>query len=186
VAFPKRVSDAVAALNDARTILATHESSTARIITVEQTVDRLDALAIRQKDLIRQSFRAVETGLYRAAIVLSWAAFMDYAEERLSTGRFRVVNAAYPDWKIRDVDDLRDKRPDFQIVEALHKVGLTTKGENKSLLGMLSVRNEAGHPSHLLPSINTSLGYVTDLLDRIEALQGRGFGGAKRRQRRAS
>lgn len=167
------VRRAVRASRDARQILATHESSKARTVTIEDSYRKLGSLSLSQDDLIRQSLRAIESGLNRAAIVMAWAAFMDFVEEKLGSNGFKALNSAYPDWRIKDVDDLRDKKPDFQIIEALRAVKLTSKNETKSIQGMLSIRNESAHPSHFLPNLNQSLGYVSDVISRIEQLKSR-------------
>ncbi len=156
---------------EARRILASHESAEARVITIEETYDRLGKLSIRQDDLIRQALRGIENALYRSAIVMAWAAFMDFAEEKLSSNKFKALNASYPDWKITDLDDLRDKKPDHQIVEALRVTKLCTKNEMKSIHGLLSVRNESAHPSAFLPDLNRALGFVSEILHRIEIMQ---------------
>ncbi len=156
---------------EARRTLASHESAKARVITIEETYDRLGKLSLRQDDLIRQALRGIENSLYRSAIVMAWAAFMDFAEEKLAWKRFKALNASYPDWKVADIDDLRDKRSDYQIIEALRATKLCTKNEMKSIHGLLSVRNESAHPSAFLPDLNRVLGFVSDVLHRIEIMR---------------
>jgi len=162
---------AVHAEREARKILATHETSATRVITIEDTYAKIGKLSLAQDDLLRQSLRAIEQKLYRSAIVMAWAAFMDFAEEKLASGGFKALNMSYPDWKISDLDDLRDKKPDYQIVEALRVTKLCAKSEMKSIHGLLSVRNESAHPSAFLPDLNRALGFVSDVLHRIENMQ---------------
>lgn len=163
----------VSAEREARRILATHESSGTRVFTVEATYARLGRLSIQQDDLLRQALRAIEHGLYRSSIVMAWAAFMDFVEEKLASDKFQALNASYVDWKIVDIEDLRDRKPEYQIIEALRKVKLCSKGEAKSILGLLGTRNEAAHPSAFLPDLNESLGFVSNLLQRIERMKQR-------------
>jgi hypothetical protein len=158
---------------EARRILATHEASVDRIITIEQTYDRVGKLSISQGDLLKQALRAIEHGLYRSAIVMAWAAFMDFAEEKLGEDGFVTLNAKYVKWKIANVEDLREKIPDFQIVTALKAVKLSTKTGEKTLQGLLGQRNESAHPSEFLPDINESLGFVSNVLQRIERMKPR-------------
>lgn len=165
--------DVTRATREARRILASHESSTARTITIESAYDKIGGLSLDQTDLLRQGLRAIENGLYRASYVLAWAAFMDFAEVKLSVDDFKAVNTVYPSWGIQDIDDLRDKRTDYQIVEALRETRLMTKNETKAVQGMLSERNEAAHPSHFLPDLNRALGYVADVVGKIDQLQNR-------------
>lgn len=41
--------------NEAHSILGSHESSPSRIVLLEKTYSRLDALSVKQDDLFRQS-----------------------------------------------------------------------------------------------------------------------------------
>jgi len=157
----------------ARRILSAHEASASRVVTIEDTYKRLGKLSISQDDLFRQALRAIEHQLYRSAIVMAWAAFMDFAEEELGQDGFNAVNARYTAWKISDVEDLRDKVNDYQIVEALGSVKLCTKGAKKSLHGMLSTRNECAHPSDFFPGLNDAMGFVSQVLQRIETMKGK-------------
>ncbi len=156
---------------EARRILATHESSASRVITIEETYSRVGKLSVQQDDLLRQALRGIENGLYRSAIVMSWAAFMDFTEQKLASDGFVAVNARYSAWKIIDIEDMRDRITDYQIIEALHGVRLCSKGEKKSLHGMLSMRNECAHPSSFLPDLNGALGFISQVLHRIELLK---------------
>ena len=51
--------------------------------------------------------------------------------------------------------------------------GLTSKTVTKALLGLLNKRNECAHPSEYYPGLTETLGYVTELLQRIEAIRKR-------------
>jgi len=161
----------VRAEREARRILASHESAVARVITIEDTYDRLGKLTLSQDDLVRQALRAIQHGLYRSAVIMAWAAFMDFAEEKLASDGFKRVNATYPKWNITSVDDLRDKVPDYQIVGALRAVGLCAKSGEKALQGFLGQRNECAHPSDYYPDLNAALGFVSNVLDRIERMK---------------
>src|SRR4051794_39932735 len=63
---------------DARTILAKHEATPERVVTLEQSYENLDSLSIDQDDLFREALRATESGLFRATHVLAWAGFIDF------------------------------------------------------------------------------------------------------------
>lgn len=169
-ALAKRVARAE---REAKRILAEHEASPARVITIEDAYARLDQLSIKQDDLIRQSLRAVGHGLYRSAAVMSWAALMDFLEEKLAEDGFVAVNREYPKWGIGSIEDLRDLGSDFQIVEVSRKTGLCTKTQEKALKGLLSRRNESAHPSDFYPGLNEALGYVSEVLQRIEQVRKR-------------
>jgi hypothetical protein len=40
----------------------------------------------------------------------------------------------------------------------------------RTLHGLLSRRNECAHPSEYFPDLNMTLGYISDLIDRIKRL----------------
>ena len=50
-----------------------------------------------------------------------------------------------------------------------------TKKEMKAFHGLLAKRNECAHPTSFYPGLNESLGYVSELLKRIETLQAKPF-----------
>ncbi len=162
---------AMAAAREAKKVLASHEASATRVIVLEDAYASLGKLSLRQDDLFRQSLRAAEQGLYRSSIVMAWAAFMDFLEEKLSEDGFVVVNREYPNWKIGTTEDLRDLGSDFQIVEAARRAGLCGKTTEKALKGLLNRRNESAHPSDFYPGLDEALGYVSEIVQRIQKLQ---------------
>ncbi len=164
---------AEAAAREARRILASHEASATRVIAVEDTYRSLDKLSLRQDDLFRQGLRAAEQSLYRSSIVMAWAAFMDFLEEKLGEDGFVAVNREHPNWSITNIEDLRDIGSDFQIIEAARKAGLCGKTVEKALKGLLNRRNESAHPSDFYPGLNEALGYLSEILQRVQYLKTR-------------
>lgn len=160
----------VGALNAvAKRISAKHESSVSRVITLEDTYDELTNLSLLQDELFRESLRAVEQRLYRAAHVLAWAGFMDFLHELLFAKSLPNIQTNYPSWAIGIASDFRDQS-DFQVIEAGKKVGAYSKTQMKALHGLLNKRNECGHPSDFYPDLNETLGYVSELLGRAKKL----------------
>jgi hypothetical protein len=170
------VKRGVAFRQDAQRILATHEWSKSRTITIEQSYRQLATLTLKQDGLLRQSLKCTEFSLYRAAHVLAWAALIDYLEQKLSKDQFKQLNKLRPKWGINSIDDLRDTRSDYQIVDAVRGLELCTKTEEKALKGLLSLRNECAHPTDYEPELNETLGYVSQILQRLERLQKRWSG----------
>jgi hypothetical protein len=159
---------------EAHAILGLHEAAKSRVVLLEDSYNRLGGLTLKQDDLFRQALRCTESALFRAAHVMGWCGFMDYLEGRLAHDNFRRLKAARPNWRLKTVDDLREY-PDYQIVEACRVVGLCTKAEMKGLLGLLNKRNECAHPSTYFPRLNDTLGYIDELLQRIETLQSKAY-----------
>jgi hypothetical protein len=158
---------------EAHGILAVHEAAPSRLVLLENTYKKLTVLNLRQDDLLRQSLRCIENELYRAAHVMAWAAFMDFLEEKLASDGLVKLRALRPAWKVASVEELRENVVEFQLLEAARDLGLLGKNETKALQGLLSKRNECAHPSGYFPSMNETLGYVTEVLNRIGTLNGK-------------
>lgn len=167
------ISRARAFERDADKMLSKEEASPERVISIKETYKLLTGLSLKQDELIRQSLRCIENELFRAAHVLSWAALMDFIEERLSRNKFSRLNRIRPNWKVKSLDDLREVGSDYQIIEALRDLKLCSKTEDKALKGLLNKRNECAHPTDYFPDLNQSLGYVSEVLQRLKTFQTR-------------
>jgi hypothetical protein len=154
---------------DAKAILATHEAASARLITLEQSYSRLSGLSLAQDELFREAFRAVEAELFRAAHVLGWAGFVDYLHIYLLTQHGAAIRGIRPKWRLSAPEDLREQA-DFQVIEAARDAGVFGKTVMKALHGLLNRRNECAHPSSYFPDLNQTLGYISELLSRVEKL----------------
>jgi hypothetical protein len=158
--------------SDARRILASEETSKDRLISLSASYKSLGALSLKQDELFRQSLRCIENALYRAAHVLSWAGFIDFFEEKLASDGFRKLHAAYSSWASHiSVEELREHVTEYQLIEAGRVIGLLSKHEMKALHGLLNKRNECAHPSNYFPGLNESLGYISELIQRISMIQ---------------
>lgn len=157
----------------AHSILSIHEASSSRIVLLEDTYSELSGLSLRQDELIRQALRCVENGLFGAAHVMAWAGFVDFLEEKLASDGLQKLRQARPNWNFNTMEELRERIPEYQLIEASQTLGLCGKNETKALLGLLNKRNECAHPSNYFPGLNESLGYISELLQRIELLKDR-------------
>jgi hypothetical protein len=156
----------------AHVLLAIHESSSAsRVVVLDQTYKSLVALNLRQDDLMKQALRCTEAGLYRAAHVMAWATFMDFLEEKYQSDGLVKLKAARTAWKGKNIEEMREYVNEYQLVEASQDLGLSTKNEVKALQGLLNKRNECAHPSNYYPQLNETLGYISEVLQRITTLQ---------------
>jgi hypothetical protein len=157
--------------SEAHRILATHESSASRVITIEDTYKQLSSLSLKQEGLLKESIACVSNSSFKAAHVLAWAALMDYVEEKLGEDAFKKLAVARPNWNIASLEDLRDIGSDYQIIESLRKIGLCGKTVEKALIGLLSKRNECAHPTGYNPGLNETLGYISEVLNRLKSLE---------------
>lgn len=157
---------------DSHGILAQHEDViSSRTISLSSTYETLDNLSVVQDDLLRQALRCVEQKLFRAAHVMAFACLMDYLEKWCSDESFVSVNNAHPNWNIVNLDNLKESHSDFAIVLAMKKGGMISKTQQKAFHGLLSRRNECAHPSDYFPNLNQSLGYVSEIIERIRKIQ---------------
>ncbi len=157
--------------DEAHLILARHEAAVSRIITLEDTYKSLTGLNLRQDTLFRESLKCVENQLFKAAHVMVWAGFMDYLEDRMMSKYLADINNARPKWSIVSVDDLREKATEHELIKVCREVKLFTRNEEKAFLGLLNKRNECAHPSSYLPTLNETLGFISELLSRISILE---------------
>ena len=74
-----------------------------------------------------------------------------------------------PKWNLSAVEDLRDWG-EFQVIEAGRDARLYSKTVMKALHGLLTRRNECAHPSDYYPDFNQTLGFISELFQRIELL----------------
>lgn len=155
---------------DLRGILATHEASADRVLTLEGSYAQLGKLSLDQEQLFRESLAALEARLFQAAHVLAWAAFMDFLHQVLIPTHLAELNAVRPKWNLQAPEDLRDWG-EFAVIEAGKDAGAYNKTIMKALHGLLNRRNECAHPSEYFPDLNTTLGYVGELFMRIEKFQ---------------
>ena len=157
---------------EAHGLFSKYETSPSRVVDLTKTYQRLSGLSIQQDDLFRQAIRCVEQGLYRAAHVMAWAAFMDFLEQKIASKGFRALHRLYPNWSNhRTVEDLRENIPEFQLIVAAGKLSLCSRNHVKALQGLLNKRNECAHPSDFYPELNEALGYISELFQRIAQIQ---------------
>ncbi|MGB3795191.1 MAG: hypothetical protein WA957_02700 [Alteraurantiacibacter sp.] len=154
-------------------IFATIETSTARSINLYESYSKLHKLNLRQDALFREALKCVEHQLYRSAHVLSWSAFIDCVHGLLESDQFELLNKIRDKWKISELSDLTERYGEHALIEALHPMKVVNKAEMKSLLGMLSERNECAHPTDYVPDLNETLGYISKLFLRIAAIEKR-------------
>jgi hypothetical protein len=159
---------------EAHGLFATVETSPSRVMSLFETRKQLGILNLKQSDLLLEALVAAETSLFRPAMVMSWAAFMDFLQEKIASDKLVRLHAEYPAWsKHKNLDELRENVTEFQLLDAAKKLGLLTKAETKALHGLLSKRNECAHPSGYTPGINEALGYISELLNRIPTIDQR-------------
>jgi len=155
----------------AHSLLSSFESAPSRVVSLAETRRQITILNLKQSELLEEALHAIEVSLFRPAIIMAWAAFMDFLQEKLSADELVKVHQQRPNWtKWTSLDDLRENVSEFQMLDAARDVKLLRKAETKALQGLLSKRNECAHPSGYKPGLNEALGYVSELLNRIPTI----------------
>jgi hypothetical protein len=157
--------------NQAHKLLGIHEDSRSRVVTLGSSYHALGKLSIKQDDLFRQALTCIERECYRAAHVMAWAAFMDFVEEKIFEDGGAKLSQCRPKWPSSDPESLREEIVEYQIIAVLKELKLCSKSEVKALHGLLNKRNECAHPGDYYPDLNGSLGYISELFNRISTLQ---------------
>lgn len=81
---------------EAQAILGFSEQSVHRTAELSSSYAKIDDLTAQQADMLRQSLRCVELGLFRAAHVLCWAAVTDLLQNFAEKDNFSSINLKYP------------------------------------------------------------------------------------------
>jgi hypothetical protein len=156
--------------NTAAAILGVTEGSVLqRAFNAHDALVKVSGLSIDQAELLKQSVRCIEVGVFRGAIVLAWAAIADIVL-KLAVKNASVLSPLRPNWALGDQVQLAESTADHAIIEALKAAGVITKGEMKSLHGMLHKRNECAHPSNYFPGANEALGFLDETIKRATDL----------------
>lgn len=141
-------------------ILSKYEASPKRAIVIEKTYRKLNALNSKQEGLIRESLKCIEVYLFRASIILAWAAFIDFLEDLLLKKVHRSMTK----------EKFQDTFGDSNVIDQLKSNGLVTTIQERSMRALLYKRNECAHPSSYTPDINQTLGYVAEIIERLRTL----------------
>lgn len=152
--------------------LAYHDASSSRVYSIEKTYRTLEGLSLKQDQLFREALRCVEHGLFRSAHVMAWAGFMDFLHEMFASDGFQKLHDLRPKWSnISSVEELRESISDYQVIEAAKDLGFFTRNQIRALHGLLGKRNDCAHPSDYNPDFNETLGYISELFNRLKAIQ---------------
>ncbi len=154
----------------AHDILGMHETSPSRIVILDDAYRNLDILSVKQDELIRQGLRCLENKLYRAAHVMVWSAMIDFIEELILKAGMKKLKNIRPNWSFSSIEDIRENYPEYQIIQAGKDLELYSKNFCKAIQGLLNKRNECAHPSNYYPGLNESLGYISEIINRIKTL----------------
>lgn len=159
---------------DAHRLFSKYEKSRSRIISLEESKRQLSNLSIDQENLLKDAIFCVESGIFRPAIVMAWAAFIDFYEQKISSDGLIKVYAARNAWsKFKTIEELRENIVEHQLIEVGKDLGILTKHEVSVLKGDLTKRNNCAHPNEFIPNMNETIGYLSEMMSYIERLDKR-------------
>lgn len=153
-----------AASQGAYGVLSSLEQSRTRVITLEKLLKKLSGLPVDVHDYFREATDCLHYGLTRAAVVLSWAGFFHVLSERMFMVFESKLRKNRPKWKFTDLNNLKEKYPEAQILDAIKDIGFIKKNELRIFQGQLTTRNNCAHPTLYKPSMNSALGFVDDII----------------------
>lgn len=152
--------------------MARHEKTKSRVYLLDDTRLRLMNLSLKQKELFREGLQCIEHELYRASYVMSWAAFVDYYEDKLfliGLEELKKIWASLAQYK--NIEEIRENVNENQLIQLGRQAKLLSKPQFRELDGYLSTRNQCAHPTEFRAGMNESLGYLASLLGFIERLE---------------
>jgi hypothetical protein len=156
---------AIKARKEAHKVLSVHEGSTSsRVVILEDLLAKLSKLPVDVQDYFKEATVCLETGLLRAAVVLSWAGFFHVLSEKLYTNHLTVLKSARSKWAFNNLEELKEGFTESAILDAAKDVGLIGKASLREYQGQLSKRNQCAHPTLYRPSVNSALGYLDDMI----------------------
>ena len=160
------LSRARKATKKAHAILSVHESSTSRVILLEDLVKKLSGSPVDVQEYFKESIKCLEAGVFRAAVVFSWAGHFDVYSDYLYRAHEADIRSIRKNWGFKDIVELREKYAESQILDVGKDVKFINKSTLRILQGQLSQRNSCAHPTMYKPSMNTTIGYVDQMVSQ--------------------
>jgi len=159
---------------EAHRLFSKYEQSKSRVISLEDSKQQLLNLSIIQDKLLKDAIFCVESGIYRPAYIMAWAAFIDFYEEKISSDGLIKVHSVRNAWsKHKTIEELRENIVEQQLIEVGKEIGILTKHEVSVLKGNLTKRNNCAHPSDFIPNMNETIGYLAEIMNYIERINKR-------------
>ena len=152
-------------------IISSVESARARVVSVEGLYEQLSDFSTERREFMRMAIGCVEHDYYRPAIVMAWAAVLDRIVEILGVDEYKRLRSARPKWEIGSRDELVERYPESQIVDALLAARFVRKRIHRTLQGQLHERNQAAHAGPYRPTFNITLGYIEGALSSLKELE---------------
>ena len=153
-----------AAEREAHKILAAHEASRSRVVHLNSLLNQLAGVPVDIQEYFNESIRCLETGCIRAGMVMSWCGFFEIFSLSLLAQKETDIRSKRSAWKFKDLAELKENVAEAQILDVAKDVAYIGKARLRILQGHLATRNQCAHPTLYVPSLNTGIGYIDELI----------------------
>lgn len=120
------------------------------------------------KEFIKETISALEYGLLRSAVVLSWVGALSILYEYTVNHKIADFNAEATrrdaKWKTALNQDDLCKMKEFNFLEILEGISVIGKNCKKELQNCLALRNSCGHPNTLVVGENMVAAHIEMLI----------------------
>lgn len=155
---------AKAAEKEGHKILAAHEASRSRVIHLNSLLNHLSGAPIDIQEYFKEAIKCLETGCIRAGMVMAWCGFFEIFSFSLLANKETEVRTKRTAWKFKDLAELKENVAEAQILDVAKEVAHVGKAQLRILQGHLATRNQCAHPTLYVPSLNTGIGYIDELI----------------------
>lgn len=155
---------AALAEKEAHRILAAHEASRSRIIHLSSLLRQLSGAPVDVQEYFKESIKCLETGCTRAGMVMAWCGFFEIFAQSLLDKKDSAIRAKRSAWNYKDLAELKENIAEAQILDVAKDVSHIGKARLRILQGHLATRNQCAHPTLYVPSLNTGIGYIDELI----------------------
>ncbi|MFV0544512.1 MAG: hypothetical protein ACK5L8_12605 [Marinicella pacifica] len=105
------------------------------------------------KQFVEEAISALENGLLRSAVVLSWVGAVSLLQHDVVKSHLSIFNAEavkrFPKWKNATNPDGISKMKEYDFLQVLSGISVIGKNVKDELEACLKLRNSCGHPNSL-------------------------------------
>lgn len=133
-------------------------------MALEDLLEELRGLPVDVRSYFEEATTCLRYGLLRAAVVIGWAGFISVLLEQLFVAYEADIRRVRKKWKFTTLGDLKESYTESALLDVAKVVGLIDKAELRTYQGQLGRRNQCAHPTLYVPSLNSALGFVDDMI----------------------
>jgi hypothetical protein len=128
---------------------------------------------IATRAFVEESVTALETKLYRSAIVLAWVDAMAVLYDHVVAFQLSSFNAEATrrdaKWKVAKNHDELAKMKEYDFLQVLNAISVLGKNVKDELEVCLKLRNGCGHPNSLVVGAHKASSHVETLIQNVFA-----------------